>query len=72
MTKKKKDKKIDFHIKLFMGILCWFNFIGDGILILLIAIIAAKNIIKIIEINIIFFIVIYYLRNIIIYSNYSK
>ena len=69
MTKEKKDKNIDFHIKLFMEILCWLNLIGDGIFILLIAIIAASNNTKIIEINIIFFIVIYYLRNIIIYSN---
>ena len=70
MTKKKKNKKIDFHIKLFMEILCWFDFMGDGIFKLLIAMIAVSNIIKIIEINTIFFIVIYYLRNIIIYSNY--
>ena len=69
MTKKKKDKKIDFHIKLFMEILCWLNLIGDGIFMLLIAIVAASNNTKIIEINIIFFIVIYYLRNFIIYSN---
>ena len=69
MTKKKKDKKIGFHINLFMEILCWLYLIGDGIFTLLIAIIAASNITKIIEINIIFFIVIYYLRNIIIYSN---